>query len=314
MPTIYIFPGAHKTGTSLLQSALEKCRPVLEEAGYAIARRQLFYSSGLHAGLRNRDSDLGLDVMRELAREVFMTPTLERDLVLSIENLFGEVSKHPYAQARRVLARLQDMLPDHQVRLTYFVRRQDTFLESFYVQTIHKGSDWDFSTFLDSYGEVNLDWVTLLKPIRRNIPSDALDVRAFETIKRGEASFIGSFFRTLPGLPYKKLSRMTVGKLGNTNRSLSVRGMEIARHNFSIIEDRREREAFATHLQALYGVDKYEKFRMPEDVRKRLAEKYQDSNRKLIRHFNLPKDLRDYYVFSDVTAINDIGAGSNNVR
>ena len=51
MSTLFLFPGAHKTGTSYLQKALEMCREDIEALGFGLGLRGKYYRQ-LHESLR----------------------------------------------------------------------------------------------------------------------------------------------------------------------------------------------------------------------------------------------------------------------
>jgi hypothetical protein len=231
---------------------------------------------------------------------MFETDSLDKDLILSIENIFGEFGPNPYGAAERVLDNLKLIFPDHEIEATYYIRRQDTFLESYYVQCIHKGFDMDWSDFWDMYGDVEIDWATPIRQLEDKLGSANVNVRAFESIKRGLFRFIGDFFGDFAPNETSALVRKCRGKMTGTNMSLSVMGINIARAGFPFIEDRREREQFTKLLQSAYGVDKGTRFKIGDDLRAKIAKIYVEPNKALLKTLKLSPLIREQYEFSDI--------------
>lgn len=301
MPTLYLFPGAHKTGTSYLQKALETCRGQIEAMGYGLAKRGRYYSD-LHDAIRMPITDFPATITETLenAKGVFGVPDLNRDLILSIENLFGEFSNSPYKSAKRVIMNFKALFPDHRVKCVFYVRRQDTFLESNYVQSIHKGQDWDWPEFWEKYRDVDLNWFEIIGPIKRNLDDGDFVLKPFESLRRSEKLFLREFFEQVDGFPADTFVELCAGKLKDTNVSLSTKGMEIVRAGFPLIESRGEREKYARHMQLIFGVDKGPRFKMPEATRMKIAEAYAHENRRLLRRHNCAGGVLQHYVFSEL--------------
>ena len=245
-----------------------------------------------------------LEDVRDRVRNVFGVPSLDGDLILSIENLFGEFSASPYKSARRVIRNLRLILPNHRIKVVFYVRRQDTFLESNYVQSIHKGKDWGWSEFWQDYRDVDLNWFEIIAPIKRNLEKGDFVLRPFEVIRRSEKLFLTQFFEQIDGLPIEKFVERCAGNLKDTNLSLSTLGIDIVRAGFPLIDDRGERERYARAMQSVFGVDRGPRFRMPEGIRIKLAQSYAEENRRLLRRHNCAGGVLEHYVFSELLSEN----------
>lgn len=302
MKNLYLFPGAHKTGTSLLQGNMESWRDEITAQGFSIARRGQYYSTGFHLDLRkpmNPDARLEEELVTKLER-IFGESYNDKNIILSIENIFGEFGGAGYNRAGAVLRNLKIIFPEHRIKCILYVRRQDTFLESNYVQAIQKGATISFEEFYETNKEANLDWFLPIKQVKRNIGEGSFVLDVFETIRDGVDGFIERFYQHMPDLTYMDFANVVKDEDRQTNISLSTLGLKVAQAGFPFFEKRLDRENFARHLQDILGVDKHPRFKMPEELRINLGHNYREVNRVLMKRHNLPKKFVKYYSFKDL--------------
>lgn len=298
---LFLFPGAHKTATSLLQAAMESHRTALEAQGMVIARRQTFYRSGMRDFLLRKEAPETIDmqVWNAMAEDVFGPSWQDRDVVISIENLFGEATPNVYAGAGRCIDTLKHIFPDYDFQVVFYVRRQDSFLESVFLQNVHRGFDEDVDSFLVPFAKAKpIDWLKILKPVVERVGENSVKIVPFETIKAGPKAYILDFFRHFTDLPKKQLLS-TYGDLGDTNVSLSELGLRVARAGFVELPKMKERRVLATALQREFGVDKYPRFKIPAPLRERIVEQHRDVNKRLVASGVIPDELKSYYLFEE---------------
>jgi len=194
--TFFLFPGAHKTGTSLLQSLLEKKREKLEASGIAIARRQAFYRTGMHRLLQtpNAAKDLDRREWLRICNEVFKPDWQEKHLILSSENAFGEIDSARYREAGMCLENLLSLFPDHKFQIKYYVRRQDSLIESLFIQNIHRGGTESADEFYRRFGNSLIDWTTILSEVANHVGWGNLEVMPCESLKSGAGKYSHNFF------------------------------------------------------------------------------------------------------------------------
>jgi len=304
MRKLYVFPGAHKTGTSLLQTALDAASEKFVEADYRIARRMRYYKLGLLKHLRHETIDPDnadeLDELRRRFDEVFGEGYEDKDLIISIENLFGEFVTKPYRHVENVLENLGKLFPRHDMTLAFYIRRQDGFLESNYVQSIHKGSTASFDEYMEALGDVNMDWAHVIEPMERILGKKRVSIIPFETIKEGSNTFVKQFFRGFDRVSVSELMPSTKGKLVDTNVSLSDMGLTIARKAYEAIETPKLRMKLAKAMQREFGVDKFDRFRIPSSLRREIAEKYAEPNRQLCEKYGFSEKISETYSFQDI--------------
>jgi hypothetical protein len=299
MPTFYLCPGAHKTGSTALQTALSKNRSGLQQKGVHYVERSEFFKSDLWPYLKSfrgasgpaRAEDLPAPVRAE-AETMFPA---DMNLILSIENLFGEVSRNTYPGVSTALRIIQAAAPKHDLKIVYYIRRQDSFIESSYIQRIHKGTYEEFAAYWDMLQEADLDWLGIVGRMEAEVGRDAITLRAFETIKKGYRRYALDFFNIVaPGY------EPDIVEDANSNVSLSEPAIKIAKRAFSLIEDEDARRQLVRILQKHAGNDKYRRAKFIEvEQIQALKAKYALSNGALFDSWNLDRSLRDYYLFSE---------------
>jgi len=264
-PNLIVFPGAHKTGTTLLQAALMTNRPLLERHNMCLIEREPFYSSDFSAHLRNKSHGQNNEVSKSVALSSFIqlcNGNVNRTIIISIENLFGEVGHRPrmYHAVKPVLSTFKKFLPMHKMRVAFFVRKQDTFLESIYIQTIQKLKAWNFEEFFEKHRAEDLRWTPILDDIVEFVGAENLSVRPFENIRTGKDAFIQDMFNFIsPDLANEIVP--TPDRSAGTNISLSKKALDIALTIFPGL-DTKERRLLITFLQENFGNDKYPKARL----------------------------------------------------
>lgn len=296
---LFLFPGAHKTATSLLQAIMESHRDSLEMQGLSIARRQMFYRSGMRNFLIQKpDSSVNnREVWNGMAESVLGPSWEDKDIVISIENIFGEATPPVYNAAGNCMDNLQNIFPDRDIKVVYYIRRQDSFLESVFLQNIHRGHTEDVDSFLDKYAkEKPIDWLNVLQPVVERVGKSSVKIIPFETIKAGPKAYVVKFLRNFTNMTRKDMLS-TYANIEDTNVSLSELGLRIACAGFAEIPEMRERQILTKALQREFGVNRYPRFRIPEALRVRIAEQHREANESLIKVGAIHKDFAPYYLF-----------------
>lgn len=199
MKHLVLHAGAHKTGTTLVQKALQANREAFVAKGYEVmVRNDYELATGrLHSRWRRQGLDIS-NVNRGFAR---LREQLEQEnLVLSHEDLLASVHSFRagpiYGTAGDVLRIAQEELRPERTTLIFYVRRQDRFVESSYLQTVRMGSTLTFEEFMEPVTEENLRWDVLIDQMRATLPEGTeIKVKYFETIKTLKSrNFVRDFF------------------------------------------------------------------------------------------------------------------------
>ncbi len=167
-------------------------------------------------------------------------------ILISSEGLLGgrpTRGEGLYPDAVQFLSSVRSVFAERRLRVILYVRRQDRFLESCYVQDIHEGKSMaTFEDYLrDDVGEGDLSWLHYADRIASVVGADNLSVREFESIRHGFQPFALDFLQHV--INPKGLAIPEV----NANPSLTSEGLELAR----LIMPRVGRDAWPEFLTLL---------------------------------------------------------------
>ena len=295
---IIIFPGAHKTATSLLQATMENLRPRLEDTGLSIAKRQTYYKSGMRNLFLSADlqDSISENEWLAMAETVLGADWASKDIVISIENMFGEAYPSPYPSAATCIKALQRFFPEHKIDMTFYVRRQDSFFESLYIQSVHRGSVEDAEAFSKAFKKLTIDWLKVLQPAMDLIGPENVTVLPFETIKFGPRKYVLNFFRKFTDIDRKEILN-AYERVEESNMSLSDLGIRVAQAGFSELETPKERRLLTKTLQREFGADKFPRYRIPPEIRDRIVSANTKANTRLVASGLIPAELKATYLF-----------------
>ncbi|PUB20138.1 hypothetical protein C8K30_11821 [Promicromonospora sp. AC04] len=199
MKHLVLHVGAHKTGTTLVQKALRTNREAFARRGYDVLIRNEYenLTEGYHSRWRRQGASLG-NVTR--AFEMVRDAATHDSLVISHEDILASVHSFRtgplYAPADNVLRIAHKVLAPERTTVLLYVRRQDRFVESSYLQTVRVGSTKSFEEFMEPVVPENLRWDHLVEKIKESVPADAeVRVNYFEGIKEMHSrAFVREFF------------------------------------------------------------------------------------------------------------------------
>jgi len=296
---LFLFPGAHKTATTLLQASMEVNRPSLEAEGISIARRQPFYSTGLHAALKKADglASLSRAQISTCLSTVFNGAPKDK-IVISVENIAGEVRPVPYKSISTVIENLRSLFPEHEMQVHFYVRRQDTFIESAFVQEYHVGLRPNLERFIKRFLDRPLDWMRPIVAMSKALSPQQVSVVPYENIREGADAYLASFYRIFSEQDPRILFRNYQEKSPFTNVSISRKGIEILEKSYDVVRDRQGRRSLAALLQERFGTDRYPRFKFSGDQLKRLAEVHRDLNQRLVKRGKFSQEMAAYYLFA----------------
>jgi hypothetical protein len=304
MPKFYLFPGAHKTGTTLLQDALHSQEDLLAQAGVFVIRRSGFHLSPVFESTRRlrRNKEVQATEDEEVLEwaDDIMRSAGDRNIVLSVESLFGEVNTRFYGNAGPILRYLRDLFPEHEFIVKYYVRRQDTFLTSAYLQKVHKGNPKDAHKFTEAMMESGMSWNAVLDQIAEVVGRSNVIVRPFEGMSGAIDEYVRDFFGTFLD-DEATIAHLVANRDGTeTNVSLSEIGLRVALDFFERVEDKNARQILVKTLQRHAGVDKLPRARLygPDEIAA-FRDRYAEDNARLFTDWDLPPKYRNHYLFAD---------------
>ena len=308
MPSFFLFPGAHKTGTTLLQSELDAQRTWLARHHILAIDRKEFYRSPLGDYMKARRFDAGsgsprmertstLADAKKWAADL-LKKRADFDIVLSAESTFGEP---PYPYVDSALSILAEAFPKHAFKIIFYVRRQDTFLESFYLQRVHRGRRIHFGDYWRKASKLNLDWDCLLRQMALRVDKKNVKAVPSESIRRGAEPFAQSFFAQFVPRSVLRERQFALPVESASNVSLSAPALAVARQIFDLVKDPKARRAFVRLLQRHAGNDKMPKAQLLSSLHvEEIAARYAESNACLFTDWKMDPEFKAYYTFADV--------------
>lgn len=297
--TLYLHVGAHKTGSTILQSFLHFNRRLLNRLGYYYPKinrgRNYLYQHGYLASLLKSNEN-------EFYRHISKYPK-NKNLILSSECfLFRNKIKH-------IISKLSGLKKIYKnIIIILYVRRQDTWFESQYqskvianVRTELTFQQW-VKACLDGQVQYVPDWLSIINEWESVFGKNTVTVRVFEKEKFKGGSIFSDFLDIL-GITNTKTFKYPDKKYSNQgfkDRDL----LELLR--ISNIGGKFMSGA-SPYLKMLKFLDtgnkKYYELFSP-DERKKIVKKFQKSNMKVatkylgIKNGALFKDIEKYYIDS----------------
>jgi hypothetical protein len=302
MTSVLFHVGLQKTGSTLIQRNLNRNRGKLAEVGAAYYRLRPatetdaiehlpHFTSLLRTISTNRHPDPS---EAELAREM-RTVRESSTVILSDENTLGPIAhengKPAYGNARAVMERAVEALDLDDMTAMLYVRAQDTYLESTYMQRIHNGRSIRFPEFIEGAAIDSFDWHSLADAVASAVGKENMRVVPYESIREGEVPYLNHVLETA-GLDV----RLTEDDMARreSNRSYSALGLEIALRCNDLLEG-EDLKAFRKFLQTEFSNASHPRAELlSEDARRDLLERYRPSNERLFDEYGITAH-RDRY-------------------
>ncbi len=291
--------GAHKTGTSVIQSAMRQHADALGAAGIGVIEPRHRAFREMRIGACNRrlarngatsDPPGTFDPL-DRAAEALGQPVV----VISHEGLLGPQLPRPgyaegaplYGFAPRRFPALQDAM-GAPVRAIIYIRGQAGFVRSQYSQWLKKGIPLDFEPWLEGLDLDALSWRPVVDAAAETFGRDRVLVKPFQLGAIGVDQHVAEFFSEALH------TEAPAGgvEITNPNRSLSATGIRLARALADVPLDPDDRRLVAAFLAAKFAMAES---REPFDplspaVKEQLAARYDAENRAIVAEFGSPSD------------------------
>lgn len=252
MSKIYIHLGAHKSASTTLQKNLRLNTDILSQRhnlAYYASKEIHTSDLGLHfrqlsRSLLNEKKDLSCSqekAKREVDRLVGLSSG--KDLFLSWEGFLGHSSldkyKGIYTHSLQVAQSLKTIFSEYEVECLLVVRRQDSFLESCYLQQIKENRSLSFDEFTAEINVDRLSWLDVVLNFEK-VFGNNIAVCPFEYIKKsGAKGFIEYCMSALMDIDFDASSFELVEQ---ANASFSMEGVSLSRELLPQISSKRRSE------------------------------------------------------------------------
>jgi hypothetical protein len=274
--TIYLHIGAHKTGTSAIQAALNAEGRRLRYHGIFYNRG--FYQLGKVLGTRSPLPGDERDRLRhEMDTKLRSRP--ERIIIGSSEGFFGDLFQ-TYANIRSVADDLRAILAGHDVRIVACIRRQDDFVQSVYHQYVKRGGTLRFAEFVRAHDVHAYRWNELLGEYAAVFGRSAMTVFCYDDLFRTPTEVLERLFSALPASGFRSRNQT-----GVRNPSFSPKAIEMAIRCNDLLDD-EEKWVFRRFLQSKFAQRPGERHMLfTDEQRRELLAFYAASNQKCINEF-----------------------------
>jgi hypothetical protein len=285
----FLHLGAHKTGTSLIQKYMKDNRELMHLNSIGFTKRSETNKSinwgspeFLKANIKKLTKSLDDYEKRRF-----------RAFVISHENSIGRVFKSGvpglYPDRDASLEALSQYLSAYDVTVIYYIRSQEQFLESYYLQTIHEGSYKPFAEWLSGIDTQSLSWAPVVRSLEATFGKERVVICDFATeISGGQSACLRSFFDIVrPGLSPLRFRNFDYAEVKNP--SVGDKGLAMALAANHLLENLSERRAMRKFLQSRFSnIDYPRPILLDAETKAALKARHAEENAALITRKALP--------------------------
>ena len=241
--TVAFHVGAHKTGTSVVQS-------YLRDNARRLRRHRLVY---LHRSAMNGFVGWGDKLVEDpalLARRIEQVLRIPwfNIVVASHENTLGRpfVGDAPglYPRAPEIIPALHRVLQPYRAKVFFSIRPQVEFVESYYLQLIHQGGHQPFQDWLATIDLDALSWQPTVRALTDAFGPEQVEILDFRQVQRDQQAYLRDFFRRID----PRLS-VNVDLPAVRNPSISDKGLRLALAANPHLTSHAERRLMRVFLQ-----------------------------------------------------------------
>ncbi|MDF3057825.1 MAG: hypothetical protein K0R17_2040 [Rariglobus sp.] len=226
---IFIYVGAHKTGTTFLHRELVKLEAQLSALDCRYDPEGVKYAKALLA----RGHPIDPLTVAKLDHEIKLAHSSwkERNIILISEHFMGNPYTG-YKDVETIAEALPGLFTDCKVHILLSTRRQDVFLESWYNQSIKEGGFWTFDEFIANTPYENLDWNRVAACYEDRFGRECVRVISYERAYKDPRLILDAHFKNWAyqgtlALPPKQpvnpsVSRQAIEMLRQANRFLDA--------------------------------------------------------------------------------------------
>lgn len=287
---IVLHLGAHKTGSTLLQSIFLRNRKLLLKKGIWYVTLDTINSSGIKSYLRKDISYRPDHPDKERVLKALLyndIPAHCHTALISRENLFGETLGF-YPNFENLSDCFAELMSDHEVRVLYFLRRQDQFLNSCYAEWFHIGEYISRDTFFHAMNmnvRGALSWKSKVDSLCSTYGEQAVNVGFFDYLENGVDHYL-DYFMSMAGWQIRpnEFDLSKTQRAGNVR--ISKRTLAVITRTYPFIRERQKRANWARILRRLPYFNSGEKVELLSECQKNnLIRSYRTENNGLIEKY-----------------------------
>lgn len=260
---LVIHAGAHRTEATAIQQWLKQSTQPLAEHGVLFLEPDILNRSGIIDGLHKagksehkKMANRFLSLLSEKsAKSRINTLLISHESILSYSNMLPETMHKGFYGSLENSARCINILAEeYELKLVFYVRRQDTFMASIYSELLERGNTiLDFAEYCKAIDYRLISWFSLLERMSVLLSRAEIVVRPYEFIEKGDVFFIREFLRTAGIKDDEKL--LSLG-LSDLNHSISETALKLIRACGPHLAGNDQRQ-LAQYLTSRFPASKY---------------------------------------------------------
>jgi len=264
--TLILHIGTHKTGTSSIQYSLLRNSNLLQKNSIRYVPLHRY---------RNILKDLAQEQIDLKKFQKFACDPLSA-LLLSAERLSGNLATYNDNLFQELinLKKISEHF-DFKLKVMCYLRKQDSYLESAYMQHLKWGYKDTFSKFLEAK-ENSQDWLMFYESLRSIFDENNLVVKPFEKKFLYQNDVVADFWKEL-GIDLKN---EILCRSPEKNQGYGFSGIELTRR-LNKYTTKPQKEALRKHLETIIKHQDRLETLFNREEHDRLINRYQQSNQKL---------------------------------
>jgi hypothetical protein len=272
--------GTHKTGTTSIQNSLKENVEILDKnsISYVLLNTYRFVLDILK---RPVDKQTDIAMFDDFNKSEYST------LLVSAERCSGTMAD--YNDNYNVLQNIKNIASKYGFKLTVigYLRKQDSYLESAYMQFLKWGYKKKFAVYLIEFIEKQ-DWLKFTKKLQEIFKGDELILSPFARETLINSDVVADFWKKI-GHDVNTLEGFVA--IPNKNESYGFTALEVTR-KMNPHTSTAQKKLIRQYLESISHDDKLDTL-FNEEQHQRLQELYNDSNTELCNMMGWPeKSLR----------------------
>lgn len=253
-PKVILHIGTHKTGSSALQSFFRRNFEILSSKGFTWINDSYLWGK---IGAAPED-EISSDYIEAIQKQIYETAeSTQNTLILSSEAFSGDVYR-AYNNARFSAETLKKILDQCSVQVVLYLRRQDIFYESWYIQKIQEGQTYSFNDFCQILDFRNINWEPIVRHFTEAFGASQVTVRLYDKSFLKAGNIINDFTDVVMGFPDLE----GFHEPHWSNRGMNLEALRVMRHLNQIISDSQQRNQIRFFLQQRFPRNLFDGFQI----------------------------------------------------